>query len=139
MKIRNAVESDVQFISDLEVLCWGADGASFDEFYQFVLNNSKSQSLQIIESSEGLIGYIGYSLFKNNKSIDIWNLAISPKFRKKGYAQFLVGHVISQSKFLKINSISLKVSETNISNKTVGSFISIPLQSLMIWILFSWV
>lgn len=115
MIIRDATKKDLEFIAELEAICWGVDGASLDDFLQFFSKKNKYEYLQIIESEEGPLGFIGYSYYEQNRSLEIWNLAIFPQHRGNYHSESLLNRAISIGKSLRAKKITLKVSENNIA------------------------
>ena len=114
MKIRDATVEDLKFISEIESACWGGNGASLDEFQEFISGKSKSEFLQVLESNGNVQGFIGYSYDIHENSIYIWNLAVSSQFQRSGYGTQLIKQVLSVGKLLKAKSLTLEVSESNL-------------------------
>ena len=85
MKIRKAIESDLNFISSLEALCWGTQGANKDDFSSLIQENPTVVFIYVLEDDNELRGFVGYSYDAKRSHVDIWNLAVSPKNRKRRY------------------------------------------------------
>ncbi|MFM6927968.1 MAG: GNAT family N-acetyltransferase [Bdellovibrio sp.] len=115
MKIRKAVESDLEFISSTEVVCWNEQGASKEDFYNLLQENSSSVFLDVLETEGVLRGFVGYLYDPDGNYVDIWNLAIAPEYRRSGYGFALIKHLQSKALSLKVHEICLKVSEQNTS------------------------
>ncbi len=90
MLIRDATAEDLKFISEIESACWNGNGASLDDFQEFFSDKSQSEFLQVLESNGNVQCFIGYSFNAQESSIYIWNLAVSPNFRRSGYGTLLV-------------------------------------------------
>jgi ribosomal-protein-alanine N-acetyltransferase len=114
MQIRDATTEDLRFISEIESSCWGGNGASPDDFQEFFSGKSQAEFLQVIEMNGSILCFIGYFYDAQGSSINIWNLAVSPQFRRSGHGTRLINHVLLVGKSLKAKSLTLKVSENNV-------------------------
>lgn len=113
MFIRNAEESDLKPVADIEAICSGKDGATLEEFQEYFSNKSNFEYLQISELSKIIVGFVGYTYKSLSAEIYIWNLAVSPEYRKKGFARALVTQVLNEAKSVQAKKIFLKVSSNN--------------------------
>ncbi|ANE50897.1 GNAT family N-acetyltransferase [Flavisolibacter tropicus] len=114
MKFRNATLDDLESIHQIETVCFPPnEAASFDSF---------SKRLQVfpnhfwlLEDEGQLIGFINGMVTSNKTIVDemfanadlhnengswqsIFGIAVLPAFRRKGYAEKLINHLIEKSK-----------------------------------------
>ena len=78
-------------------------------------------TFQILVENEVLIGY--YSYYKSFDEAYINNIAVSAKFRSKGYGKILLKELIHKAREEQINNITLEVRKSNIiARKLYESF-----------------
>lgn len=112
-KIRRATHLDVEFISEIELTCWGSNGATREDFATFFQEKIGTETILLAHEDDLIFGFIGISLNEKSRSIYIWNLAVSPEHRRQGIAQALLERVLAEANQLKVTAISLIASELN--------------------------
>ncbi len=113
MFIRDIVDSDLENIAHIEAVCSGSEASTLNELKEFFSSKSPMEFFRVLELPQGLLGFIGFSFNEKENEIYIWNLAVLPEYRQKGYARSFLGQVLAEREKLKATKISLKISEKN--------------------------
>ncbi len=106
--IREMTESDITEIAELEKECFAtpwSENSLRDEL------TNETARFYVLRDSENLLGYIGANNICNE--VYITNVAVSGKYRGKGYGQKLVNHLIKQSETERAFFITLEVRKSN--------------------------
>ena len=113
MFIRDIVDSDLENIAHIEAVCSGSEASTLNELKEFFSSKSPMEFFRVLELPAGPLGFIGFSFNEKENEIYIWNLAVLPEYRQKGYARSFLGQVLAEREKLKATKISLKISEKN--------------------------
>lgn len=105
--IRNAEFSDEQSIITLGKLV----NPNYENLFDLknILNSDYAKML-VLEENNKIIGFIHYNILADN--IDIINVVVDLDKRLQGYANLLLGNVITKAE-KKVNSITLEVASNN--------------------------
>ena len=100
---------DLESIKDILI-------SDFDDFwnYNILKDELKSENSKYIVAkfNNKIIGFSGIKVFVDNA--DIMNIVVRKNFRNKGIGTVLLENLLTLSKKLGLNSLSLEVNEKNI-------------------------
>lgn len=107
--IRRMEEKDIPSIAKLEEEClkspWNEDQIRYE------LNENPVSNILILEKEVGIVGYIDF--FITFDSASIARVAVTPKERRKGYAEALLREMDRICKENKVEFITLEVRTSN--------------------------
>lgn len=113
-KIRNVKNEDLRAIATIEKSWCGDNGASYEDFLGFFNQMGSKENIMVIEYDNEVIGFIGTQEVSDNK-IYIWNLGVSPSFKKFGLATVLIQDLIKRSKENSLSQVFLEVAHDNLA------------------------
>lgn len=109
IKIDKMTVKDLESIKDILI-------SDFDDFwnYNILKDELKSENSKYIVAKfdNKIIGFSGIKVFVDNA--DIMNIVVRKNFRNKGIGTVLLENLLTLSKKLGLNSLSLEVNEKNI-------------------------
>lgn len=109
IKIDKMTVKDLESIKDILI-------SDFDDFwnYNILKDELKSENSKYIVAkfNNKIIGFSGIKVFVDNA--DIMNIVVRKNFRNKGIGTVLLENLLTLSKKLGLNSLSLEVNEKNI-------------------------
>lgn len=106
--VREMTENDIAEIANLEKECFSEPWS--EKSLREELTNETARSF-VLKKGEEMLGYIGANNICNE--VYITNVAVSEKYRGKGYGKILVNHLIRQSEEEKAFFITLEVRKSN--------------------------
>lgn len=109
-KIENLSLSHLDDIMEIEEGCYGAHHWSRDSFIG-ELNNNCARYLTAINSDGKCVGYMG--VWRIFDEAHVTNLAVHPRFQKKGIAHFLILSSLDLCYQDKIKYMTLEVRKSN--------------------------
>lgn len=107
--IRAAEEYDIKAMADLDILCF-ADPWSEESFRSEIMENGRACYI-VAEIADEIVGYAG--LWGILDEGHITNVAVDPKYRRKGIGRAVVETLIKVSEKKHLNSFTLEVRESN--------------------------
>jgi ribosomal protein S18 acetylase RimI-like enzyme len=127
MNFRNATIKDLETINVIENICFPPNEAASSESFTKRLQVFPNH-FWILENEGNIIGFINGMITDNEKIVDemfenaelhnengkwqsVFGLAVSPEYRKSGYAGQLINHVIQKSKEQNRTGITLTCKE----------------------------
>ena len=106
--VREMTEDDIKDIAELEKKCFSepwSETSLRDEL------TNETARFYVLRDGEKVLGYIGSNNICNE--VYITNVAVSSKYRGKGYGKTLVNHLIKQCELERAFFITLEVRKSN--------------------------
>lgn len=118
MKIRPMIRNDLKQIAEIDSLSYPPSLiTSVENMIHFFDSRKNTEHLDVLQlPNDEIIGFVGYSMNSPCTGCsNIWNLAIHPNYRNRGYGASLLQHVIELARSQKMTWLELSVSETHLN------------------------
>lgn len=113
--VRPAEERDIKGMANLDTICF-ADPWSEESFRSEILENDRAFYI-VAEIERELVGYAGLWAILDEGHIT--NIAVAPKYRRKGIGKAVIATLIDISEKNALKKFTLEVRESNFPAQTL--------------------
>ena len=110
MRIRPAEESDLPKLALIEKICFSTPWSE-NELRSSLMNRALYR-FYVAEEEGEIAGYSGMSLILSEADVD--NVAVLPRFRRRGIGRALLQQMIADAEALSMESVILEVRDSNL-------------------------
>lgn len=109
-KLREMEVADLKQVMQIEKMAF-PDPWTLRAFYEECTCNSSAYYFVLMSPGNQVLGYGGFWLVLDEAQVT--KIAVHPKFRRKGYGEFLLKHLMNVSRRLGAKTMTLEVRASN--------------------------